>query len=90
MKIFSTTLLMASTFLLLGSSLLAQVLSGEEDGFQAAVKQLGGTVRRDAMRPGRPVVAVDLRGPLVTDAVLQTLPSQPDLETLVLVDTRID
>ena len=53
------------------------------------MKQLGGTIRRDATRPGRPVVAVDLRGPQVTDAALQTLASQPDLETLVLVDTKI-
>src|ERR1700676_4706885 len=89
MKIFSTTLLMASAFLLLGSPLPAQVLPGEEGGFQAAIKQLGGTIRREAMRPGRPFVAVHLRGPQVTDAALQLLASQPDLETLVLVDTKI-
>ena len=35
------------------------------------MKQIGGTVRHDTTRPGKPVMAVELRGPLATDAALK-------------------
>src|SRR5258708_15853422 len=62
---------------------------GTEDEFQAEIKKLGGAVHRDKERPGKPVVAVDLRGPQVTDTALAMIASQKDLETLVLVGAKV-
>ena len=66
-----------------------QAVNAKADRFQAEIKKLGGYVHRDKQRPGSPVVAVDLRGPQVSDATLEMLASQKDLETLVLVGAKV-
>ena len=59
------------------------------DAVQAKLEKFGGAARRDEKRAGKPVVAVDLRGPRATDEVIDIVSSQPDLEAIALVSTRI-
>lgn len=50
----------------------------------AALRKVGGRVERDDHRPGRPVVAVTLRGDEVTDLSLSYLAALPNLEQLTI------
>ncbi|MBM4067991.1 MAG: hypothetical protein FJ271_03475 [Planctomycetes bacterium] len=49
-----------------------------------AVEKLGGTVRHDENRPGRPVVALELPGCSVSDEFLKIVQRFPHLEWLDL------
>jgi len=60
-----------------------------EDNAVSAILKLGGGVKRDEELPGRPVVAVDLRGAQITDAALKHLKELKGLQTLNLSDTMI-
>jgi hypothetical protein len=53
------------------------------------VKQLGGHVERDENAPDRPVTALYLSGPQVTDAVLRDLPDFKELRHLRLIRTQV-
>lgn len=58
--------------------------AGDEDQAIRAVDKLGGTVRRDDSRPGRPVVAVELPGCSVSADFLKIAQRFPHLEWLDL------
>jgi internalin A len=55
-----------------------------EDKAAAFVEKLGGTVTRDANRPGKPVIAVSLKKNNVTDAGLKELTALKNLTALNL------
>ncbi len=55
----------------------------------AAIERLGGTVKRDDRRQGRPVVEVSLGGTRVTDGDLAYLARFPELETVALFDSKV-
>ena len=54
-----------------------------------AVEKLGGKVTRDDKLPGKPVIAVNLAGTLVTDAGLKELKDFKQLTSLDLRDTQV-
>ena len=60
-----------------------------EDNAVSAILKLGGGVKRDEELPGRPVVAVDLRGAQITDAALKHLKELKGLQTFLLYGTQI-
>src|SRR5690349_20563428 len=61
----------------------------DESATVKAVEALGGRVTLDASRPGKPVVAVDLRNTRVTDAGLKELKGLHSLQMLNLFDTPV-
>ena len=60
-----------------------------EDKAVAFVEKLSGTVTRDEKAPGKPVIAVDLRGRKLTDAGLKELTNLKNLTTLNLAGTQV-
>src|SRR6516225_677744 len=60
-----------------------------EDKAVATVAKLGGQVTRDEKADGKPVVAVHLSGPDVTDAVLKELAPLKGLKKLVRGSTKV-
>jgi hypothetical protein len=71
-----------------GASWLLLRPTGEQRAV-ARIRGLGGDIRVDEGRTGRPVVAVDLHTRLVTDDDLACLTSLPELRFLGLTDTAI-
>jgi hypothetical protein len=61
----------------------------DQDKAVAAVEKLGGKAEVDATQPGKPVIAVDLRGKEVTDEDLEQLKHFPQLQKLDLSVTKI-
>src|SRR5262245_32178541 len=61
----------------------------EQQKLVAAIKELGGKVKFDEKRPGKPVVKVDLRDTKVTDDFLAQLKSLTELQFLSLDDTPV-
>jgi len=53
------------------------------------IEELGGKVRVDDKRPGKPVVAVSLEGTKVTDAGLKELKELKSLRSLYLMHTKV-
>jgi internalin A len=68
---------------------LAAFARADEAKALAAVEGLGGAVRVDARRPGRPVIAVDLSRTPVTDAKLKELEDLRELQVLDLSRTAV-
>src|SRR5262249_52012713 len=62
--------------------------SREKDAI-TVIERLGGNIRRDEDKPGRPVVEVDLLIRAVTDNDLPLLSALPDLESLNLGITPV-
>src|SRR5262249_31293632 len=60
-----------------------------EDRAVAAIKKLGGTIKRDTGKQGKPVVQVDLENKKVTDAGLADLKAMRQLQTLRLGRTPV-
>lgn len=54
-----------------------------------ALKKVGGKIERDETRPGRPVVAVTLKGNEITDLSMSYLKAFPELERLTLQGTYL-
>src|SRR6516164_5603810 len=61
----------------------------DEAAVVKAVEKLGGRVERDPERLGKPVVAVDLSGRKVPDAVLKELKKLKSLSDLTLTYTAL-
>ncbi|HKB37026.1 MAG TPA: hypothetical protein VKD72_11265, partial [Gemmataceae bacterium] len=61
----------------------------DEQSAVKAIEKLGGTVRVDAKRPGKPVVDVDLSGTTVAGAELKELKELKSLQGLRLGDTKV-
>src|SRR5262245_65130401 len=64
-------------------------IRADEEAAVKAVEKLGGKVRRDDKAPGKPVVAVDLRSTLTTDADLKVLKECKHLQVLDLGVTQV-
>src|SRR5262245_57876550 len=60
-----------------------------DDAAEAMVKKLGGSVRRDDQRAGKPIVGVVLSLSDCTDADLQKLAGLKSLESLALYRTAV-
>ena len=77
----------------LGAVMAAVLLAGparaDEEAAVKAVEKRGGKVRRDDKAPGKPVVAVDLRSTLTTDADLKVLKECKHLQVLDLGVTQV-
>ena len=86
MKLRSLAFL-AAAVLLAGTPLAAQEKKAGDDALQAKLKKHGATAHRDEKRPGKPIVAIDLRGPEATDEVIEIIGVQPELEAAALVGT---
>jgi hypothetical protein len=63
--------------------------NAEQKKAVAEVHKLGGKVQIDDKRPGKPVIAVDLRGCNVTDGGLKHLRRLTELQRLNLRDTKV-
>src|SRR5437016_6313067 len=79
--------------MLIGAVMLLACLSGaaraDEASAVKAVEKLGGKVTRAENLPGKPVIAVNLAGAQVTDAVLKELKDLKQLTTLNLNATPV-
>src|SRR5262245_62445988 len=75
--------------MLLGLLVLAVAGRADEAAAVKAIEQLGGKVKRDTKQPGKPVVAVDLRSTLTTDADLKVLKECKHLQVLDLGVTQV-
>src|SRR5262249_483428 len=64
-------------------------IRADEEAAVKAVEKRGGKVRRDDKAPGKPVVAVDLRSTLTTDADLKVLKECKHLQVLDLGVTSV-
>ena len=74
---------------LLGLLVLAVAGRADEAAAVKAIQKLGGKVTRDDKLPGKPVVAVDLRSTLTTDADLNVLKECKHLQVLDLGVTQV-
>jgi hypothetical protein len=61
----------------------------DEGKVVAEIEKLGGKVTRDEASPGKPVIAVDLKGSTVTDAGLAYLAGLKRLQSLNLANTKV-
>ena len=69
--------------------MLAGPARADEEAAVKAVEKRGGKVRRDDKAPDKPVVAVDLRSTLTTDADLKVLKECKHLQVLDLGVTQV-
>ncbi|HKB35053.1 MAG TPA: alpha/beta hydrolase fold domain-containing protein [Gemmataceae bacterium] len=74
---------------LLGLLVLAVAAKADEAAVVRMVERLGGFVTRDAKRPGKPVVGVNLEFTKVTDTGLKELKELKHLQTLNLDHTEV-
>src|SRR5262245_54264143 len=76
-------------WVLVGLLVLAVAGRADEAAAVKVIQKLGGKVRRDDKAPGKPVVAVDLRSTLTTDADLKVLKECKHLKVLDLGVTQV-
>ena len=69
--------------------ILTGVTRADEASSVAALAKLGAGIQRNEKQPGKPVVAVDLRGTEVTDAGLKDLAPLTHLQKLDLSVTKV-